>query len=1748
MKDVFKFRDSIIREYEQFARSFTQISAQDIREYVDTEYKKGRYWPPPLIQINPNYKKSKTIRELVSEGLLSPECADIFQIGKDEGIPKPLTLYRHQAEALSLAKKCEPFVVTTGTGSGKSLAFFLPIIDHILREKKNDKKSRTRAIVIYPMNALANSQLEELGKFLTGYEHGEQAFTVARFTGQEGAEIRREIADHPPDILLTNFMMLELLLTRYEDTDKKVMEHCRGLEFLVLDELHTYRGRQGADVAMLVRRVRQYLSADNLLCIGTSATMSSSGTSAENQEAVAEVAGRLFGQKVPSANVIGETLDRITNQAQSLEQIKPLLQSRIKNGTNYWETENDFKEDPLAVWVELTLGVCFTGLRPERAKPVSLQEAAEILGNDSGVSPDEAYGALTDFLITAHEKQEGRGLFAFKLHQFVSGAGKVLSTLEPQGQRTITLDAQRFSPSNEKAFLYPLYFCRECGQEYYPVEKIEDTWEPREIDSPIPPDMIHSIGFLVPDRPNLDFDGEKDVPDYWTENHKGDVRIKNFFKKYVPNKLTIDVYGKEGKGYDYWYIPGHVRFCPNCKTLHETMGKDINRLSGLSGEGRASATTMITMGLLKRLFEEDIPPGEKDPRKILGFTDNRQDAALQSGHFNDFVFLVMIRGGLIGALKRNHGTLTEENIAEEVFKAIGFDKNTLAAKTEYLENPDLIGFNLVEAQRILKYVLGYRLIRDLRKGWRNNNPSLEQLKLITVSCRGMDEFLNDRELFETAHDAIAVLPKEQKETLFEIIFGEMRRNLCILSRYLDSSEQEKMKNKAFANLKERWSFAQENYLSVTRYLRVSLPPPQWVDRRDEIISGGERSHMVRLIKKSREQIWQNTKYAGSSRNWKEADYADIVQSALELSCKYGYVKEIPLENDFTTYCLNGSALVWRYNKNFLNGDHANKYFKRVYLDAAQTLELPEHSLFEYESHEHTAQVDSDDRMILEARFRFQERDKIWYEKKTRKKLQRLPVLYCSPTMELGVDISSLNTVYMRNVPPTPANYAQRSGRAGRSGQAAMVIAYCTTMSPHDQWFFNHKPEMVHGIIKPPLFDLSNKELVKSHIHAIWLSSFPLDLHEGIKEVLDLDSRGYPVKAAVKECLEDVHAINKAIIQTRRLIEELHNTIGASEEWLSGAWGEKVIKEAPAQFDSAFDRWRNLYKATQKQIDSSSKLLGSHLTSKKERENLNRRIQDASRQLSILLSANNSQNSDFYIYRYLAGQGFLPGYNFPRLPLMAWIPGGKTAKQPGKEDKGTMIIRPRFLAITEFGPRSLIYHEGQTFRVVKAKLDGALSHVAAEGDRLPTRTALICPNCGHGHINMPGEDEPNIPRCQYCSAKLPPSARVANLYRIETVETRAVEKISINDEERQRQGYDLQTMFCLDYHENKKPEERAAAIFLDNEKIGELHYAPSASIYKINKGWKRRKSKQILGFDINPVSGFWSKNDDADPDDQDDNSDELDANIRPQKIVPFVEDNRNIMILALDEKVEIEVMATLQAAIKRGIEIVYELEESEMAVEPLPSSDDRRKLLFYEASEGGAGVLISLVSRNNALSLAARKALEIMHYEVPETINSVSDLKEKQGENQPCIAGCYRCLLSYYNQPEHAIIDRRNEKAKEILVALAKGSVVPQTEPSAGNLSRGSPPDNANDNTALTNFLNSHGFKIPDVFDYAFMGNNSTAKGLYKNDKILLFLEAPHCTVEQYAADRGYRIVVLGENEEAWNKNTGDKTILPGVNG
>jgi ATP-dependent helicase YprA (DUF1998 family) len=329
--DVFDFRKHLVNEYAEFTRSFTKIKADDIRGFVDAEYESQKYWPEPLVQVNPNFQGGGTVEGLCRAGHLDPLCSEIFRFDKTAtSAGKTLPLYKHQVEAISLAAAGESYVLTTGTGSGKSLAYFIPIVDACIKAKALDQTPRTRAIVVYPMNALANSQLEELKKFL-GADPSVRAVTFGRFTGQENTEEREAMKANPPDILLTNFMMLELLLTRQNALDQQVMANARGLKFLVLDELHTYRGRQGADVALLVRRVREAL-AERLICIGTSATMATDGTEVERNAKVAEVASRLFGTKIPVTNIITETLRRTTPETESDQTVAPSLAAAILSG------------------------------------------------------------------------------------------------------------------------------------------------------------------------------------------------------------------------------------------------------------------------------------------------------------------------------------------------------------------------------------------------------------------------------------------------------------------------------------------------------------------------------------------------------------------------------------------------------------------------------------------------------------------------------------------------------------------------------------------------------------------------------------------------------------------------------------------------------------------------------------------------------------------------------------------------------------------------------------------------------------------------------------------------------------------------------------------------------------------------------------------------------------------------------------------------------------------------------------------------------------------------------------------------------------------------------------------------------------------------------------------------------------------------------------------------------------------------
>ena len=620
--DVFALRDSVVEEYRHFATSFTTIRATDIREQVEAIYAENRYWPEPLIQINPSYKRSSDVGTLVANGVVHPGCADIFRA---DG--RPLVLYKHQEQAIALAAEGESFVVTTGTGSGKSLCFFIPIVSHVLAARQTTAQRRTHAIVVYPMNALANSQMEELSKFIDQVP-GERPITFARYTGQEDPDQRRRVADEPPDILLTNFMMLELLMTRQDELDRRVIGNCAGLRFLVLDELHTYRGRQGADVALLVRRVRERLQPEKLLCIGTSATMASEGSLEDKSRVVAGVAAKLFGVPVADSNVIAETLERTTLSTATADSVRPDLGAAIDAGVAPDLSDAALRAHPLAVWVETRLGISFSEVdqRWVRAKPMTVTDAVCRLAAESG-RPETACGrALRDLLLVSSITEQVRtgnpeasedSFYSFKLHQFISGAGHAYGTIEPPGTRTVTVDGQQFLPGHAAKRLYAVHFCRECGHEYHPVRLAEQEGEEvflaRDIDDAPPTRQDEAdeaqpgdeiFGFLTPhppDDPDFTFaDRDDDYPETWLElDAGGNPRLKKYYRDARARRFLVAPDGHVGMGTTAWFLPGKFRLCLRCGNTQGGAARDRTRLASLSAEGRSSATTVLVASTLR---------------------------------------------------------------------------------------------------------------------------------------------------------------------------------------------------------------------------------------------------------------------------------------------------------------------------------------------------------------------------------------------------------------------------------------------------------------------------------------------------------------------------------------------------------------------------------------------------------------------------------------------------------------------------------------------------------------------------------------------------------------------------------------------------------------------------------------------------------------------------------------------------------------------------------------------------------------------------------------------------------------------------------------------------------------------------------------------------------------------------------------------------------------------------------------------
>ncbi len=1556
--DIFKLRDEVIQDYRTYIESFLKIRDPKVETFVQSELDKGELWPDSLVQLNPAYRPGSRIGPLVQEGLLHRDCAQYFPDYVDR-----YPFRYHQEQAFRIAHQQEPYVLTTGTGSGKSMTYVVPIIDDLLR---NPQIQGVRAILVYPMNALINSQKAEFDKFLDQVPGTH--IRVEQYTGQESLTQKTNTQQNPPQVILTNYVMLELMLSR---TYENALVESKDLKFLVLDELHTYRGRQGADVAILVRKLRQRCG-QNFLCIGTSATMSTEGARDNRRQTVAKVASKLFGVEVKANNVIDETLERsIPGPIPTPDQLWEALSSPMPDEDS--QTLDTFQAHPLAAWMEMTFGLKDEDGHLVRRIPIPLSTGAQHLADLTQVPMEICQERLRQMFLWGSKT---KGL-AFRLHQFISQGGSVYATAEPANRRELTLEGQY--ATTEKRLLYPLVFCRECGQDYYLVyyNREQDQIQPLlPTQLTFNPDQADiQEGYLTLNEPGLWDEGEADrLPDTWFRETKRDGRVpKKEYAPFIPQRLRVlpdgNVTSSLLDGTEFWFSPKPFTVCLNCGVVHDRRKSEFTKLSRLSSEGRSTATTLLCLSTVNRLKTSDAVP--ETAQKVLSFTDNRQDASLQAGHFNDFVQTSLLRASLNGALAQPQH-LTHADLVRCVVEQMNLPQEVYARQaTEF--NPGK-GRN----ERAFQKLVEYRLYEDLRKGWRFVQPNLEQCGLLAIQYEGIDEVCSTASLWEKyPHPLLLQATPQQRCDVVEAFLDQLRKDLVLDAAILQPENTDQLLREVNQAIADPWCFDTFERLHGAKWATTRSDPHSGAEKAQKYSSKYGQKAQVKLTARSK-----IGRFLRSERAWpwlnqsiSEDDYNRLITVLVAALADAGYLLK---ENERVQ--LRVDALQWQACKvthitpdpmtsRRLQGSEnvaikVNEFFQAFY-------ERGSSGIHTCEGREHTGQVKNERRKEREAKFRE----------------GKLAALFCSPTMELGIDISDLNIVHMRNVPPSPANYAQRSGRAGRSGQAALVMTYASIGSGHDQYFFKRQDQMVAGVVVPPKLELANQDLIRSHIHSIWLAHTGLYLDNSMNQVLDLDLDGYPLKETVR------HALTLSSEKLDRCFESARCILAdwvcqddlTQASWYSDDWLRYTIETALNSFDRACGRWRNLYRDAVDQLNEARQVIDraakGHVT-QEQRRNAESLEREAQRQVDLLVGQTKKGSSqtqfEFYPYRYFAAEGFLPGYNFPRLPVRNYIPAG---------DEGEFISRPKVVAIREFAPGNIVYYEGSKFQISKTRIpvggiDSAYQRVA------------VCPVCGYLHEG----DSSSREFCENCNARLVADSQgnpsqLSRLLTMDTMLTRRRERITCDEEERLKYGYNVTTHFR--YSNGRK--QQATVVSADGAKLLHLTFGETAQIWRINRGLTRSKER---GFKLDVTSGIWGEP----------RSDK--AKISPESLHAevhlVVNDTCNVLLV---EPAQIPVanseafLASFQYALQRAIQAVYKLEDDELASERLGQG---KHMLFWEASEGGAGVISQILENPESFQRLAAEALDICHF---------------NHEKESCTQACYECLLSYRNQFDHPLLDR-----------------------------------------------------------------------------------------------------------------------------
>lgn len=1302
----------------------------------------------PFISLSRTFEQGESVQKLIDAGIFHPHMR--------ERIPSVIThVYGHQEKAIRAIHGGKTTLVSTGTGSGKTECFLYPIISKCLQLKDQGAPPGICAVIVYPMNALAEDQLGRLRSLLagTGIPFGmyvgktpQQESYVAGIRMPAGssraayeakvAEVRREKRSETvypaeevcsremmrtpgkqPRILLTNVKQLELLLTR--QTDVELFGDAR-LDYLVFDEAHTFTGAQGAETACLIRRLRSFCSKteEDSVCVATSATI----VDEQNPDAARHFASRFFGVPMGDVCTVGETyedqvwdkgrvvpaapakdpLDLLTECVRAVDEDDPdmAVRSIFRELSGHDLPAGDWPE---VLHAELSGNELVFQLNEALATPQPLLSLIDGISKAIGRAISEAE-ILCWLTLGAAARTDGRPLLRPVVHGFIRGiSGAVVSFPEGQQPKLWLAAEDELEATGEEVTYahFPVLTCTTCGQHYFVTflkdfeytrreptggeavggssywERLEETQGGR---------RVILTNRLIGDGEDDDLESERTHPLHFCR-HCGTAHPEAFTRcaqcSTIGEPVVLHAIKQKREN------PGFLSSCLSCSAISHRHGTRYREPAR-----PVRATNVADVHVLAQDMVE-----HADRNRLLVFCDNRQDAAFQSGWMKDHARRFRLRSLMAQGLQDGPVSVGDLTLYLD----------------DMLEKEETLSRALIPEvwQVARKEGGGGRHEQERRKFLR-----IQVLREVTLSTRqvlGLEPWGRmrvDYEGFESSMrfvqekaNWLGLPPDDLKDGLVTILDYLRRRRILhdpereIFTKFWMDGDLEVMQGyipqvggpmgtKILREGEERYNLVNQwlcngGDTTIRQFIRKWGIDPEAIDdfAREIFDFFVEKDYLVPVTLKGP----RGNPVSGVSGVYQvNADKLRLSSNKgvfLCLSCRRRFTRRTPYLKCSAWRC-DGSMEFQREDK--------DNYDLQL-LDERYSMLRPE---------EHTAMVPHDERERIENLFKGES--------------DAVNALVCTPTLELGVDIGQLDAILMRNVPPLPANYWQRAGRAGRRHRMAVDFTYCRPVS-HDRAYFNEPLKMLDGRVDPPAFNLRNELMVSKHVHAALITR----LHQYTRDSGRTEQERDSIRDLLKKMLPQritPYLFDEGRIRTEdfdltpliRLIESnLDDLVG----YVCGIFGQgwpdpdkdvvdqEVLRDHVTGMSEELNRLigklrrrLNWAMAQQRRLNEIRGREGSLVP---EDDALFRRCDRMIKRLKGTTGRFRREAEgydDSNTFGVLAAEGFLPGYGLDSGSILA------TAEVPYWKS-GAMefsLPRPPAVALREYVPGNLIYANGNKF--------------------------------------------------------------------------------------------------------------------------------------------------------------------------------------------------------------------------------------------------------------------------------------------------------------------------------------------------------------------------------------------------------------------------------------------------------------------